>query len=323
MRRRSLLPLLLFSLTLCAQAGCPLHGQLQRILQKAKAQVGVAVIIDGKDTLTFHNEARYPLMSVMKFHQALAVAHHLEQHHLPLSAPVRIEEQELLPGTYSPLRDRYPKGGITLSVGELLAYTLQQSDNNACDILFNYIGGTSVADRYIRSLGVDSFAISATEDDMHRHPEQCYANWSSPLATACLMDRLAAGTLPIDTSYTRFIHKTLLGCQTGKERLPAPLQGTQARIGHKTGTSGQNGKGEWTAINDAGFVLLPDGRRYAIAVFVMHAQTSLQEAEKIIADISAMVYRHLAGNTCNFLPASGATCQQIPYICHELQTKAL
>lgn len=279
---------------LSGKAGEPLRRQIQAIADKADAQVGVAVIIDGKDTLTVNNHARYPLMSVMKFHQALAVAHHLEERGLPLSTPLRIERQDLLPDTYSPLRDRYPQGGISLTVGELLAYTLQLSDNNACDILFKYLGGVEPVERFIRSLGVEDFALSATEDDMHRHPGRCYDNWGTPLSVALLMDRLASGALPIDTTYTHFIHQTLLDCQTGQMRLPAPLQGTLVRIGHKTGTSDQNARGEWTGINDAGFVLLPDGRRYAIAVLVKDSRLSLRDTEKIIADISEVVYRYLS-----------------------------
>lgn len=292
--RFHILLLLLAFISLPGKAGEPLRRQIQAIADKADAQVGVAVIVDGKDTLTVNNNVRYPLMSVMKFHQALAVAHALEERGLPLSTALRIEQPDLLPDTYSPLRDRYPQGGISLLVGELLVYTLQLSDNNACDILFKYLGGVEPVERFIRSLGVEDFALSATEDDMHRHPDKCYDNWSTPFSVALLMDKLAADALPIDTAYTHFIRRTLLDCQTGQMRLPVPLQGTPARIGHKTGTSDPNARGEWTGINDAGFVLLPDGRRYAIAVLVKDSKLSLRDTEKVIADISEVVYRYLS-----------------------------
>ena len=195
------------------------------------------------------------------------------------------------PDTYSPLRDKYPNGGISLSIGELLTYTLQLSDNNACDILFEYIGGTASANQYLQTLGIEDFSISATENDMHQNPERCYENWSTPLSVARFMDSLIAGTLPIDTAYTHFIQETLLSCQTGKTRLPSPLQGTDARIGHKTGTSDQNEKGEWIGINDVGFILLPDGKRYTVAVLVKHSKLSYEETERIIADISTLIYQ--------------------------------
>ena len=57
--------------TFSAKAYPALREQIQHIIGNAEAEIGVAVIINGKDTLTFNNEAHYPLMSVMKYHQAL------------------------------------------------------------------------------------------------------------------------------------------------------------------------------------------------------------------------------------------------------------
>ena len=60
---------------LALQAGWgDLQEQLRRMVADKKAQVGIAVIVDGRDTLTVNNDVRYPMMSVFKFHQALAVA---------------------------------------------------------------------------------------------------------------------------------------------------------------------------------------------------------------------------------------------------------
>ena len=51
-----------------------LENQLRKIIANKKAQVGIAVIINGKDTITINNNDHYPMMSVFKLHQALAVA---------------------------------------------------------------------------------------------------------------------------------------------------------------------------------------------------------------------------------------------------------
>ena len=57
---------------LALQAGWgDLQEQLRRMVADKKAQVGIAVIVDGRDTLTVNNDVRYPMMSVFKFHQAL------------------------------------------------------------------------------------------------------------------------------------------------------------------------------------------------------------------------------------------------------------
>ena len=281
----------LTALTLRAQQHT-LESQIRQVTESIRAQVGVAVIIDGKDTVTVNNDSRYPLMSVVKYPQSLAVAHFLHQHNRPLSTEVFIAKEALHPNTYSPLRDEYPEGNLYLPISRLLEYTLQQSDNNACDILFEYIGGVSYAERYIRSLGTECLAISKTEEQMHQAPESCYENWSSPLEMARLTDMLFSKEL-FPSDYQNFIKETMLNCVIGENRLPQPLMNTTARIGHKTGTSGLNARGELAGINDVGFVILPDGRRYSIAVLIKDSKETMKATEKVIADISEIVYRYL------------------------------
>lgn len=289
---------LLLALVLTAAAPASAEGnlktQLQKIIAGADARVGVAVIADG-DTLTVNGSPDYPLMSVMKLHQAVAVAGILEERGLPLTTTVHIYVQDLKAGTWSPLRDARPEGGFDMSVAELLRYTLQQSDNNACDILFDRFAAPEHVDSIIRSMGFRDFRIAATEDEMHRDLKKCRENVSSPLSAADLMDRLASGTLPLGKEYADFIRSTLLECRTGLNRLPLPLEGSGALIGHKTGTSDREADGRWTGINDVGFVLLPDGRSYTLAVFISDSALGMEENEKLIADISGAVYSELSG----------------------------
>lgn len=288
---------LLLALVLTAAAPASeerdLKTQIREILAGADARVGVAVIADG-DTLTVNGSPDYPLMSVMKLHQAVAVARILEERGLPLTTTVHIYVQDLKAGTWSPLRDARPGGGFDMSVAELLRYTLQQSDNNACDILFDRFAAPENVDSIIRSMGFRDFRIAATEDEMHRDLKKCRENVSSPLSAADLMDRLASGTLPLGKEYADFIRSTLLECRTGLNRLPLPLEGSGALIGHKTGTSDREADGRWTGINDVGFVLLPDGRSYTLAVFISDSALGMEENEKLIADISGAVYSELS-----------------------------
>ncbi len=269
------------------------EGVLQAAVAGKKAQVGMAVIVDGVDTATVNNAVRYPMMSVFKFHQALAVADYLERTRKSLETLIYIPAASLRPNTHSPLRDRYPHGDIRLSIGDLLVYTLQQSDNNACDILFEHTVGVAESDAYIRSLGMEDFSMVATEDDMHRDARLCYENWTTPLEAARLMDVFL--THPkFSAACGSFIRNTLTACKTGQERLAKPLAGEEVVLGHKTGTGDRDARGRWMGINDVGFVLLPDGRRYTIAVLVRDSEESFSDTEKIIADISGLVYDYVS-----------------------------
>ena len=91
-----------------------LESKIKKSIENVPAQVGVAIIINGKDTITVNNECHYPLMSVMKYPQALAVLHYLHQHNQPLSTKIFIPKEALLDDTYSPLRDKYPEGNTVV-----------------------------------------------------------------------------------------------------------------------------------------------------------------------------------------------------------------
>ncbi len=282
-----LIPILLFS---CQSV--PLEAQLKEAIKDKKAEIGIAVIIDGKDTITVNNDNHYPLMSVFKFHQALALADYMAKHKQSLDTLLKIEKSDLKPDTYSPLRDKYPQGEIEMSIADLLRYTLQQSDNNACDILFNYQGGTDAVDKYIHSLGIQDCAIVGTEAAMHEDLDLCYQNWSTPLAAAELLEIFRREPL-FAKEYKDFIWQTMVECQTGQDRLVAPLLDKKVTVGHKTGTGDRNAKGQQIGCNDIGFVLLPDGRTYSIAVFVKDSEESFADNSKIIADISGIIYEYV------------------------------
>ena len=58
--------LLSLAFNLYVKADTGLREQIQHLIENTKAEIGVAIILNEKDTLTFNNEAHYPLMSVMK-----------------------------------------------------------------------------------------------------------------------------------------------------------------------------------------------------------------------------------------------------------------
>lgn len=150
-------------------------------------------------------------------------------------------------------------------------------------------------ERHIHGLGIRDCAITATEADMHADVARQRDNWTTPLAAARLLERFLTDDI-LPASAQDFIKAAMIGCATGAERLARPLAGTGAILGHKTGTSDRDEDGRLMALNDAGFVLLPDGRHYAIAVFIKDSRASDAETEAMIAKISACVYRHIAGS---------------------------
>ena len=295
MKTKSVAFLLLSFISIIVKADpfSSLRNEIIHSICKYDAKVGVAVMVNNTDTLTVNNSDKYPMMSVFKFHQALAVCDYMQKNGIALDPVLHISKDELKENTYSPLRDQYPEGNFGISISELMKYTLQLSDNNACDILFNRILSTKETDRYIRSLGIDDFSIEMDENDMHENLDNCYSNWTTPMAAVRLINLFLEGGA-VSGEYYDFIKRTMTECTTGIGRLPYPLKNTAAVIGHKTGTGDKNSDGRYIGINDIGFIDLPNGDRYLIAVFVKDSAEDYETTERIIAEISSMVYKNIS-----------------------------
>ena len=97
-----------------------LETQLKEAIKGKKAEIGIAVIIDGKDTITVNNDIHYPLMSVFKFHITLTVLKKMEQEGIPLTAVVTLGPSDIDTKTRSPMYKKYKSKKITLSYGDLI-----------------------------------------------------------------------------------------------------------------------------------------------------------------------------------------------------------
>ena len=268
-----------------------LRNKIQKIIQGKDATVGVALIVDGKDTLTINNNFRYPTQSVYKFHLALAVLDYLNKNNLTLDHQVYVKKSDLLPNTHSPLRDDYPQGEMYLSVADIIRYTVSKSDNNGCDIQFRLVGGTAEVDKYIRGLGLSEFAIAATEEEMRGPWDVQYTNWSTPYTAAQALEIFRTQDI-LPQPFHDFLWDALVGTTTGGNKIKALLpEGTL--VAHKTGSSYRNAEGLNAAENDIAIIQLPDGRYYSLVVFVADSMESFDLNCGIIAQISKAVYDSL------------------------------
>ncbi|MCM1178375.1 MAG: class A beta-lactamase [Clostridium sp.] len=263
-----------------------LHVRIGEIVCNADAHVGVAVVSGGGDTLTVNGDMRYPLLSVFKFHQALAVCDKLRQLGQPLDIVLDVSADELEPDTWSPMRDAFPSGG-RFTVRQLLDYTLCYSDNNACDILFSRLCSLDETSHYIASLGISDFCLECNEKMMHDDIMNCYRNWSSPLSAALLLE--AFYPLRSEDEYSEYVWNTMASCSTGEGRLPRYVTHNGAVVAHKTGTGDTLPDGRIMAVNDIGVIVMPYGSHLSIAVFVSDAACTMAQCDELIARIAEAV----------------------------------
>ena len=284
-----LLPLLILCTPPAAaqQQISSLEQQISSYLEGKKALVGVAVLTDKNELAVLYNDSvHFPLLSVFKYHVALAVLHKMDRENIALDSISLVKASRLLPDTYSPLKKKYPVGNVQISLRDLLKYSISLSDNNACDILIGFAGGIGEVHNYIKRLDISDFNLS--EETMHLCPEHARRNWSTPSAMVRLLKTVDERAL-FGTEYKDFLWQTMVETSTGTNKIKGLLP-ADVIVGHKTGSSDRNRQGRKMADNDAGVVLLPDGRKYYLAVFVADSYETDEANADIIAQISRMVY---------------------------------
>ncbi|WP_276682538.1 class A beta-lactamase [Empedobacter brevis] len=265
-----------------------LKQQIDHILLNKKADVGVSIIGSGKnDNIQINGNKMYPMLSAVKFPIALAVLDKVQKGELAMNQHLFIKKEELLdnPENWSPFKEKFPEGNVTITLEEALSWMVSYSDNNLTDILLRLIGGPETVQRYINS---KYFSIKNDEEDMHKDWESQFINRITPNEAVALLKKLDDGKL-LNKTYTTWLYTAMLNNKSGAKRLKAQLP-KGVKIAHRTGTSFTNAEGMTGVINDYGIIELPNNQKIYIAVFVHNTYESFPDSEKIIADISKAAF---------------------------------
>jgi beta-lactamase class A len=224
------------------------------------------------------------------------------------------------------LSRRHPRGGVTVTAGELLELMITESDNPASDAVLKLVGGPPVVERRMRTLGFDTINVNRSEGDINfemtgvAHPPP-QAEWtldlqyrlisgvtpealreararyttsdprdtSTPDDMARLLGRLQLGNI-LPPQHTTLLLDLMARSKTGPRRLKALLP-PDTIVAHKTGTTN-------VVINDVGVITLPPdsaiGGHVALAVFVINGWRG-STMQQTIAQIAGASYEFFTG----------------------------
>ncbi|MET3035744.1 CGA/CIA family class A beta-lactamase [Chryseobacterium sp. NRRL B-14859] len=281
--------LFFFIATFTSAQKTALEQKINSITKDKKATVGISVLgFEDHFKYNKNGDRKLPTLSVFKFHIACAVLDFVDKGKLSLDQRILFKKSDLLENTWSPLLEKYPDGNIELSLGEVIDYTVALSDNNGCDLLLRLIGGTQTVQQFMDSKGVKGFLIKYNEDDMHKNWKTQYENYSTTNSVVDLLKKFYDGKILTKKS-TDYLMQIMLGTKTGANKIVEQLpKGTP--VAHKTGSSGKYDNDLTVAENDMGIVTMPDGKHYAIAVFVSDSTETDSVNNKMVSDISKAVW---------------------------------
>jgi beta-lactamase class A len=295
-----------------------LEREITRLAKVPGGVVGVTAIhLETGRRVSMNGSERFPMASTFKIPIAVQLLTRIDKDEVKLDQMIDIKRSDLHPGSGT-LADLFNKGGLALSVRNLMELMLLISDNSATDVLLRTAGGAEAVTSRMRGLGIDGINVNRSTAQLiadwigvaNLPPEDQWTPALFRLAFASVKpeDQRAAAKKfdsdPRDTStpdgmaallekvYHRDIFKAesanllldiMRRCRTGEARLRGLLpQGTE--IAHKTGTIGGT-------TNDVGIITLPDNAGHVvIAVFVKSSENDTSARERGIAEIARAVH---------------------------------
>ncbi len=228
------------------------------------------------------------MQSVFKFHIAAAVLDYVEKGKLSLDQKIALDKSNLHENTWSPLREKYPNGNEGVALVEILEFTVAKSDNNGCDIMLKLLGGTKTVQNFMNSKGVKNFQIKFNEEEMHKDWNVQYENYSTTQSALDVLKKFYDGKL-LSKKPTDYLMQVMLSTSTGINKIVEQLP-KNTPVARKTGASGKNETGLTGAENEIAIITLPNGKHYAIALFVSNSTESNATNCKMISDISKAVW---------------------------------
>ena len=268
---------------------------------------GVSVTVNGDET--------FVMASTYKVAIAVALLDRVDKGQLKLTDLIDLPPEMMVAGNNA-IAESYIHPGIKLSVANLIEVMITESDNTATDVSLKLAGGPQAVTKKLRSIGITeqrvdrycsellkdfyglqdkaSVSPSVIAEAIAKDPtllvqmtkpniefEKDPRDQSTPKAMLELLLAIDSGNVLSEKSRA-FLLATMSRTYTGKDRLRGLLpKGTP--VAHKTGTIGG-------VANDVGFITLPDGRRFAIAVYTKRSTTPVADQDRAIAEVSRTLY---------------------------------
>ncbi len=287
--------------------------KIEKLTEGLVGRIGVAAQeIGGDEVIALNGDETFAMASTYKVAIAAKVMDLVDKGELSLDQMVDVPHDMYVAGMVA-IAERFPYPGVQFSLANLIYPMITESDNTATDVCLGLVGGPEAVTKNLRRLGITDFrvdrtvreilmdfygvpsvtpeavaeaisnnpALVAAQVDPNPDFEADPRDHTTPNAYLKLLLAIDGGTA-MSAESREFLLGVMSRTRTGAGRLKGLLpKGTP--VAHKTGTVGG-------VANDVGYITLPDGRRFAIAVFTNSSETPSADRDRAIAEVARALY---------------------------------
>ena len=263
-----------------------LHGKFDGVAGYA------AMNLDTGQRVASHGDERFPMGSVFKFPTTIALLQRVDRGEFRLDQRVTITPEEFSMG-WSPIRDNAHGQSVTMTLRELLVFSLGQSDNSAVDKILSMIGGPEVVTQTLRTLGIKDIRVDRKENDFGRDAVAdmlAYSrdprDTSTPNAMVDLLCLVYLRKEKLSPSSHNLMMTIMETSMTGPHRIREAMPAATI-VAHKTGTMPGTS-------NDVAIVSSLDGKHHvAIAVLTKGSKMSEEDRDALIRELTMSAWSTL------------------------------
>ncbi|MBW0159537.1 class A beta-lactamase [Sedimentimonas flavescens] len=294
--------------------GPSVGAAIERVATQLAGRIGFAAQeIGGDEVIALNGDETFAMASTYKVAIAAAVLDRVDRGELSLDQMVEVTPDMMMIGDAA-LNGTFVHPGLQLSIANVIEVMITESDNTATDISMGLAGGPAAVTQYLRRIGISDISVDRTTGEIigefyglpgpatHKLATEVFKarpellkiqadrnldfeadprDQATPLAMLQLLLAIDSGTATSAESRD-FLIDVMSRTRTGAGRLKGLLpRGTP--VANKTGTIGG-------VANDVGYITLPDGRRFAIAVFTKSSETSEADRDRAIAEVTRSLY---------------------------------
>ncbi len=215
------------------------------------------------------------MCSMFKLPLAAAVLARADAGQLKLTERIRYSGKDL-PG-YAPVMRAHLRQG-SLTVEELCAAAVEESDNGAANLLLARLGGPGAVTAFARAQGDSVTRFDRTELSLNFPSGEM--DTTTPQAFAGLVQTLALGDA-LRPESRNLLRGWMIACQTGRKRLRAGLPQNWL-AGDKTGTAGPE-------TNDTAVIWPPSRPPVIVSALYECAKATDDEREDVLREVGSVV----------------------------------